>query len=335
MEDYDAIVAVGGPGSPLDVSGNAKVHKLIVDAWTQGKLIGALCYAVGALVWARNPETGKSIIWGKTIVAHPRPWDFTGDLPYPLYNEMPDNEGTDLVTPGFLFPLYVIVEDAVGPDGKVLSNPTATHEKPAGPLRLAVRDGAVGRVVEGVRRQARRGPRRTGRGGRGMKNVPDSPLGRMYRAHIQFILDKDIDGLLDQYTDDCLLVSSFTKKPLYYRGKDGIARAHAGYPRHRRPRHGDRVLGRDDGSATLMMTEQIVMTTADGDGEHAVRRQLGPSRRQDRDPFRRHGPAPGRDAGVTTAGDHSTARSLEGASHGPGQSKRNCKRLHRRVLQAG
>jgi putative intracellular protease/amidase len=130
MEDYDAIVAVGGPGSPLDVSGNAKVHKLMVDAWTQNKLIGALCYAVGALVWARNPDTGKSIIWGKTIVAHPRPWDFTGDLPYPLYNETPDNAGTDLVTPGFLFPLYVIVEDAVGPDGKVLSNPKATHENP-------------------------------------------------------------------------------------------------------------------------------------------------------------------------------------------------------------
>ncbi|HEY6784950.1 MAG TPA: hypothetical protein VI159_08355, partial [Gemmatimonadales bacterium] len=42
----------------------------------------------------------------------------------------PGNEGTNLVTPGFLYPLAVIVEDAVGPDGKVLSDPTATHEKP-------------------------------------------------------------------------------------------------------------------------------------------------------------------------------------------------------------
>ncbi len=52
-----------------------------------------------------------------------------------------------------------------------------------------------------------------------MKNVPDSPLGRLYRQHIEFILKKDIRALLDQYTDDCLLVSSFLKKPLYYRGK--------------------------------------------------------------------------------------------------------------------
>lgn len=52
-----------------------------------------------------------------------------------------------------------------------------------------------------------------------MKNVPDSPLGRLYRAHIDFILKKDIQSLLNQYTDDCLLISSFQKKPIYYRGK--------------------------------------------------------------------------------------------------------------------
>ncbi len=52
-----------------------------------------------------------------------------------------------------------------------------------------------------------------------MKNVPDTALGRMYREHIQLILDKNIDALLDQYTDDCLLISSFMKTPLYYRGK--------------------------------------------------------------------------------------------------------------------
>jgi ketosteroid isomerase-like protein len=52
-----------------------------------------------------------------------------------------------------------------------------------------------------------------------MKNVPDTRLGRMYREHIQLILDKNIDALLDQYTDDCLLISSFMKNPLYYRGK--------------------------------------------------------------------------------------------------------------------
>lgn len=55
-----------------------------------------------------------------------------------------------------------------------------------------------------------------------MENVPDTPLGRLYRAHIEFILRKDIKSLLDQYTDDCLLISSFLKEPRYYRGKEQL-----------------------------------------------------------------------------------------------------------------
>lgn len=129
-EDFDAIAIVGGPGSPLDLVGNAKVHRLLEDFYYQGKIMGALCYAVGAFVWARRKEDGKSIIHGKTIVAHPKEWDFTGDLSYTLHGANPANPGTDLVTPGFVFPLQVIVEDAVGDNGKVLADPTANREKP-------------------------------------------------------------------------------------------------------------------------------------------------------------------------------------------------------------
>jgi hypothetical protein len=50
-------------------------------------------------------------------------------------------------------------------------------------------------------------------------NVPGTPLGRMYCQHI---LNKDFDNLLDQYCDDALLISSFTRKPLYYKGRDQI-----------------------------------------------------------------------------------------------------------------
>ncbi len=128
-KDYDALAIVGGPGSPLDLVGNAKVHRLVEDFYKQGKTIGALCYAVGAFVWARRND-GKSVIFGKSIVAHPKEWDFTGDLPYPLYKANPKNPGTDLVTPGFVYPLQVIVEDAVGPNGKVIADPSANRKKP-------------------------------------------------------------------------------------------------------------------------------------------------------------------------------------------------------------
>lgn len=97
-----------------------------------------------------------------------------------------------------------------------------------------------------------------------MKNVPSSPLGRMYKEHIQLILDKDIDGLLDQYADDALLISSFAKEPRYYRGREELAE------------HMQGILGIEgleteivfwaetDDPQTLMVTEKITMTTADG-----------------------------------------------------------------------
>ena len=98
-----------------------------------------------------------------------------------------------------------------------------------------------------------------------MKNVPDTPLGRLYREHIQLVLDKNIEALLDQYTDDALLISSFTKEPLYYKGRAEIRE------------HMQGILGIDglesdiifwaetDDPQTLMITEQIAMQTADGE----------------------------------------------------------------------
>lgn len=98
-----------------------------------------------------------------------------------------------------------------------------------------------------------------------MKNVPDTPLGQMYRQHIQLILDKNIEALLDQYTDDATLISSFMKKPIIYRGRDQLRE------------HMQGILGiqgldteiifwaETDDPQTLMITEQISMKTADGE----------------------------------------------------------------------
>ena len=97
-----------------------------------------------------------------------------------------------------------------------------------------------------------------------MKNLPESKLGNMYREHIQLILDKNIEALLDQYTDDALLISSFMKKPLVYQGREQIRE------------HMQCILGIEgleteiifwsetESPETLMITEQITMTTKDG-----------------------------------------------------------------------
>ena len=98
-----------------------------------------------------------------------------------------------------------------------------------------------------------------------MKNVPDSKLGHMYREHIQFILDKNIEALLDQYTDDAILISSFMKTPVIYKGRERLKE------------HMQGILGIDgleteivfwaetQDPETLMITEQITMTAGGGE----------------------------------------------------------------------
>jgi ketosteroid isomerase-like protein len=53
-----------------------------------------------------------------------------------------------------------------------------------------------------------------------LEQLAVSPLSRMYQAHIGFIRAKDVAGLLDQYTEDCVLISTLTpdKQPMYVRG---------------------------------------------------------------------------------------------------------------------
>ncbi|BCM94229.1 hypothetical protein IAD21_06132 [Abditibacteriota bacterium] len=100
-----------------------------------------------------------------------------------------------------------------------------------------------------------------------MKNVPDTALGRMYREHINFILSKDIESLLDQYTDDAVLISSFMKTPLYFYGREGLRE------------HMQGILGIDgleteivfwaetESPQTLMITEQITMQAGGGESQ--------------------------------------------------------------------
>jgi len=100
-----------------------------------------------------------------------------------------------------------------------------------------------------------------------MENIPDTALGRMYRTHIQYIKEKNIEALLDQYTDDCLLISSFMKEPLYYRGRDELRE------------HMNGILGIDDldtdiafwaetdDPQTLMIVEAITMQTGQGEAK--------------------------------------------------------------------
>jgi hypothetical protein len=49
--------------------------------------------------------------------------------------------------------------------------------------------------------------------------APDTRLGRLYKEHIDLILKKDVEAILDQYTEDAVLISSFEKVPRVFRGR--------------------------------------------------------------------------------------------------------------------
>ena len=133
MDDYDAIVLTGGPGANLDMANSWELHQLIMRAYKTGKIVAALCYAVSTLVFLRDPENDyKSIIYGKKITAHPRAWDFYGPgmaMVYEVYGGEKDL-ATDVVTPGFQWPIEDLVRDAVGPNGACIARINTTRENP-------------------------------------------------------------------------------------------------------------------------------------------------------------------------------------------------------------
>ncbi|MEM8502346.1 MAG: nuclear transport factor 2 family protein [Cyanobacteria bacterium P01_D01_bin.1] len=98
-----------------------------------------------------------------------------------------------------------------------------------------------------------------------MGAAPDTALGNLYQEHIQLILKKDIEALLDQYTDDALLISSFEKTPKYFRGREELRE------------HFQGILGIDgldvdiafwaetEDPDTLMIVEAIKLKTAEGE----------------------------------------------------------------------
>ena len=98
-----------------------------------------------------------------------------------------------------------------------------------------------------------------------MAKAPDTKLGKMYEKHIQMILDKDIEGLLDQYTDDALLVSSFMREPIYYRGRKELTEHFKGILGIKDLEVDLSFWAETEDPQTLMIVEKIKMQTEDGE----------------------------------------------------------------------
>jgi len=110
---YDALLVVGGSGPIVDLANNHRVHDLILLFRKLGKAIGAECYGIACLAFARELEDRQSIIWGKHVTGHCKEYDYkdgTGFL------------GTDFNMGPPPYPLEYILRDATGPDGAYVGN---------------------------------------------------------------------------------------------------------------------------------------------------------------------------------------------------------------------
>jgi putative intracellular protease/amidase len=113
LNEYAAVLLVGGSGPVVDMVNNQRVHDIILGFLRLGKPIAAECYGVACLAFARDLRQRKSIIWGKRVTGHPIEYDY--------------KDGTGFVGVDFNmgpppYPLEYILRDATGPDGQYISN---------------------------------------------------------------------------------------------------------------------------------------------------------------------------------------------------------------------
>lgn len=113
LSQFDAMLLVGGSGPIVDMANNQRVHDIILSFYRANKPIGAECYGVACLAFARDWENRKSLIWGKRVTGHCKEYDY--------------KDGTGFMGVNFNmgpppYPLEYILRDATGPDGAYIGN---------------------------------------------------------------------------------------------------------------------------------------------------------------------------------------------------------------------
>jgi putative intracellular protease/amidase len=113
IEQYDALVVVGGSGPIVDLANNGRLHELILAFVRADKPVLAECYGISALAFARDWADRTSILWGKHVTGHCKEYDY--------------KDGTGFVGVEFNmgpppYPLEYILRDATGPDGRFHGN---------------------------------------------------------------------------------------------------------------------------------------------------------------------------------------------------------------------
>lgn len=110
---YDSVLLVGGSGPIIDMVNNQRVHDLILGFYEAGMPVGAICYGVATLVFARDFNLRQSILRGKHVTGHCIEYD---------YHDGTGFVGTDLNMGPPPYCLEYLLRDATGADGRFHGN---------------------------------------------------------------------------------------------------------------------------------------------------------------------------------------------------------------------
>jgi putative intracellular protease/amidase len=113
LAQYDAMLIVGGSGPIVDLANNGRVHDIILTFKKMNKPIGAECYGVTCLAFARDYEKRESIIKNKHVTGHCKEYDYKDGTGF---------MGTDFNMGPPPYPLEYILRDATAPEGEYIGN---------------------------------------------------------------------------------------------------------------------------------------------------------------------------------------------------------------------
>ena len=113
IEKYDAVLLVGGSGPIIDMVNNFRVHDVVLGFYNADKLVGAECYGVPCLAFARDQEDRRSIIRGKHVTGHCIEYDYKDGTGF---------MGTTFNMGPAPYPLEYILRDATAPGGQYHGN---------------------------------------------------------------------------------------------------------------------------------------------------------------------------------------------------------------------
>jgi putative intracellular protease/amidase len=113
IDRFDTMLIVGGSGPLVDLVNNQRLHDLILAFLRARKPVGAECYGVPCLAFARDMNERRSIIWGKHVTGHCLEYDYKDGTAFVQAR----SQFLDFNMGPPPYPLEFILRDATGPDG--------------------------------------------------------------------------------------------------------------------------------------------------------------------------------------------------------------------------